>query len=788
VRRRSAFTPFAGRGRVTIAAILLTFGLFSAVSVFLSIRATSRSKNRATEVEVAARQRTLAERYVKDVLLARQGAKADPAATAEVLTKSASTLLDGGTVPGVEGDDDETKLSPASGAPVRAQLKQSRRLVLDLTATGSALLAHRSVDSVRLTAHEHLRIEDPVTQLRALAGLSSNVSLNAARSIATDSDRNISDVIDLQVALGAAGLMASLLLGWALIAAARRQTAHFRSLVTSSTDLVLAFGSGGLRYVSKSVSKMVDRPEAELLGKGLAHFVHPDDRKTVTAACNHGAPQQINFRLLNKFGEWRHLEAHVTDLREDRHVRSVVLNARDVTERVELEGQLTRQAFYDSLTGLANRALFRDRLDQALARSERSNALLALLIVDLDTFKQVNDTLGHDAGDQLLQELATRFAATTRVSDTLARLGGDEFAVLVEGADESRAVGMAKRLLERLAEPVSLVGRNFTIGASIGIVLHPGGAGKSEDLLRHADLAMYEAKETGRGRYEVFNHGMARGLGESLGLEHELRLGMERGELSLHYQPEFDLETRKIVGVEALLRWQSPTRGAIPPDRFIPVAEASGLIMPLGEFVLREACAQTARWDSDGILREGFTTWVNVSGKQLTAGGLAVLVRRVLKETGLTGTRLGLEVTETAIVLEGPPSERALADLKEVREIGVRIAIDDFGTGFSSLGHLRRFPVDLIKVDRSFIQGVEHDSKDAAITANLASLAHALGLQAIAEGVESDEQLTSVRELGCDLAQGFLFARPMPTDDMSKMLASGDGATELVDAEASRAL
>jgi diguanylate cyclase (GGDEF)-like protein/PAS domain S-box-containing protein len=786
--KRSAFSPFAGRGRLTIVAILLTFGLFSAVSVFLSIRTTSRSKNRATEVEVAARQRTLAERYVKDVLLARQGAQADPAATAAVLTKSAITLLHGGTAPGVEGDDDETALSPASGATVRAQLEQSRRLVTDLTATGSALLAHRSVDAVPLTARERLLVKDPVTRLRVLAGLSSNVSLNAVRTLATETDRNIADLIDLQVALGVAGLMASLLLGWALIGAARRQTAHFRSLVTSSTDLVLAFGRGGLRYVSGSVTEMVDRPGAELLGTGLTPLVNPEDRAALEAACNNGTPQQITFRLLNKFGEWRNLEAHVTDLRDDRHVRGIVLNARDVTERVELEEQLTRQAFYDSLTGLANRALFRDRLDQAIARSERSNSLLAVLMVDLDGFKQVNDSLGHDAGDQFLQEVATRFATTIRVSDTLARLGGDEFAVLVEGADESRAVAMAKRLLERLAEPVSLVGRNFTIGASIGVVLHPGGAGRSEDMMRHADLAMYEAKEAGRGRYEIFTHNMARGLGESLGLEHELRLGLERGELTLHYQPELDLETRAIVGIEALLRWQSPTRGAVPPDRFIPIAEASGLIMPLGEFVLREACAQTARWDAAGVLPEGFTTWVNVSGKQLTAGGLAVLVRRVLKDAGLPGTRLGLEVTETAIVGEGPPSERALADLKEVREMGVRIAIDDFGTGFSSLGQLRRYPVDLIKVDRSFIQGVEHDTKDAAITANLASLAHALGLQAIAEGVESDEQLASVRDLGCDLAQGFLFARPMPTDEMSRMLASGDVPDALADGEASKAL
>jgi diguanylate cyclase (GGDEF)-like protein/PAS domain S-box-containing protein len=777
MRARSAFSPFAGRGRLTIVAILVTFGLCSAITVFLSINATSRSKNRATEVEVAARQRTLAEAYVKGVLLARAGERADPAATAEVLTKSATTLLEGGKAPGVEGDDDETELGPATGTMLRAQLRQARRLVRDLTATGAALLANRPVDAVPLTAHEKLTLKDPVKRLRALAALSSNVSLNAARTIATESDDNISDLIRLQVALGAAGLLASLLLGWGLIAAARRQTAHFRSLVTSSTDLVLAFGKGGLQYVSGSVSRMVDRPSDELLREGLTPLVHPDDRAAVQAACNNGGPQQIDFRLLNKFGEWRNLEAYVTDLRDDRHVRSVVLNARDVTERVELEDQLTRQAFYDSLTGLANRALFRDRLDQAITRSERSNEPLAVLLVDLDGFKQVNDTLGHDAGDQFLKEVADRFASTTRSSDTLARLGGDEFAVLLEGTAHPRAAPFAERLIERLAEPVSLLGRDFTIGASIGIVLHPGGEGKGEDLLRHADLAMYEAKEAGRGRYEVFNYGMARGLGESLGVEHELRIGMERGELSLNYQPELDLETRAIVGVEALVRWQSPTRGAVPPDRFIPVAEASGLIMPLGEFVLREACAQTARWDTAGVLPEGFTTWVNVSGKQLTAGGLAELVRKVLKDAGLPGSRLGLEVTETAIVGDGPPSDRALHELMEVRELGVRIAIDDFGTGFSSLGQLRRFPVDLIKVDRSFIHGLEHDTKDVAITANLASLAHALGLQAIAEGVESDEQLAAVQELGCDMAQGFLFAKPMPTPEMTQLLEAGGVAS-----------
>jgi EAL domain-containing protein (putative c-di-GMP-specific phosphodiesterase class I) len=304
--------------------------------------------------------------------------------------------------------------------------------------------------------------------------------------------------------------------------------------------------------------------------------------------------------------------------------------------------------------------------------------------------------------------------------------------------------------------------------------------GDSEDLIRHADVAMYAAKEAGRGRYEVFHYDMARELGELLGLEHELRLALQRGEFSLHYQPEIVVETSAVVGVEALLRWSSPTRGPVPPAQFIPVAEATGLILPLGEFVVREACRQAAEWQRGGILPHRFVMWVNLSGRQLSTGGVDDLVLRALAEAGLAPDRLGLEVTETAIVQEGSAGDRARRELQALHKLGVHIAIDDFGTGFSSLGQLRRFPVDMIKVDRSFVQGVDHDAKDAAITANLVSLAHALGLLAIAEGIESDDQLDSLRSLGCDLAQGFLFARPAPAEDVARMLASGDGVAGLL--------
>jgi diguanylate cyclase (GGDEF)-like protein/PAS domain S-box-containing protein len=779
--RRADFRPFATRGRRPILAILLTFAAFSTVSVVSSISTTKHSQHRASVVEVAARQRTLAERYVKEVLLAREGARVDPRFTASILARSADALLNGGTAPPVYGDDDETKLSSATDATLRAQLEQERRLVVDLTNTGNALLAHRSVARVRLTAHERLRMKDPVLRLRVLAALTSNVSLNAARTLASSTDRNINHLIVLQAVLGAAGLLASFLLGWALILATRRQTAHFRSLVTSSTDLVLVLGTEGCRYVSRSVTRMVDRGEAELLGSGFEALLHSEDRAAVRSASVHGGPPEIMFRVLNTAGEWRRLEAHVTDLRQERWVRGVVLNARDVTERIKLEEQLTHQAFHDNLTGLPNRALFRDRLDQALARAKRSGELIAVLLIDLDGFKQVNDSLGHDAGDQLLSEVARRFKQVVRESDTVARFGGDEFALLLECVTEREVVALAQRLLDGVSGTVAIAGREVSLGASIGIVLDPG-SGHSEELVRDADVAMYAAKDAGRGRYEIFCPEMARKAGELLGVEHELRLGLQRGEFSLHYQPEIELATDRIVGAEALLRWQSPTRGSVPPARFIPIAEATGLILPLGEFVLREACLQAAEWRRAGLVADSFVTWVNVSAKQLGNGALGTVVRSALEAASLPPSVLGLEVTETAVVEDGIAGERARAELTKLHGLGVQIAIDDFGTGFSSLGQLRHFPIDMIKVDGSFVQGTVDDPKDAAITANLVNLAHALGLVAVAEGIESEGQLSSLQDFGCDLGQGYLFARPMPADRITELLATG--RPELADPDA----
>jgi diguanylate cyclase (GGDEF)-like protein/PAS domain S-box-containing protein len=766
--RARAFDPFSAKGRRSVVAILCTFTLSSALGVGLSIWSTSRSKHQAAVVQVAARQRTLAERYIKEILIARQGDHAEADVIAKALRRSADVLLEGGVAPAIEGDDDEAKLSRARGSVARRQLEQARRLVADLNATGNAFLRGKAVTTVRPTAHERLP-DEPLQRLRVLAALTSNVSLNAARTIAGADDRNIDNLISLQAGLGIGGLLLSLLLAWALIRATRRQTAHFRSLVTSSTDLVLVFGGDGCRYVSASVTRTTGRGEKELLGDGVFGVIHEDDRASVHDASLHGEPHELVARVSDGSGGWRQLETHVSDLRGDGHVRGVVFNARDITERLELEQQLTRQAFHDDLTDLPNRALFRDRLDHALARARRSGELLSVLLIDLDGFKQVNDSLGHDAGDKLLQEVGRRLAESIRTSDTVARFGGDEFAILLEDADERQAVRSGDRLLAVLREPASIAGRELALGASIGLVTVSGGSATGEEMIRDADIAMYTAKEAGRGRQEVFHHEMARELGELLGIEHELRHALERGELGVHYQPMVDLAGAGVVGIEALLRWRSPTRGNVPPARFIPIAERTGLIVDLGEFVLREACAQAAAWQRELSLAKPPVTWVNVSAKQLAAGFNEMVVG-ILEATGLPARCLGLEITESAIVESGISGDRARAELEVLHGLGVRIAIDDFGTGFSSLGQLRQFPIDVIKLDRSFVQGAESDSKDATITSNLISLAHALGVVAVAEGIESNAQLDALRHFGCDHAQGFLFAYPGPAEEIGNLL------------------
>jgi diguanylate cyclase (GGDEF)-like protein/PAS domain S-box-containing protein len=748
----------------------------------LSITATRRSENKAQLIEVAARQRTLVDRYVAEVLLVRAHRIANPWLTATLLEKSAMALLQGGAVPAVDGDDDDHSIAVISDTLTRLQLAQESRLIDDLTVCGGQVLVMGPCD-IEPTGQERLTAGDPVERLLDLAALTSNVGLNAATTLTNQSDAQVRALIRLQVQLGVLGLLAAVSMGSLIVMAARRQVAHFRSLVRSSNDLVLVVDSNArVLYVSPSVSRLFGASERALLRGDLGARLHPDDRGLLIA--DGQLPPRALLRCRDAADQWRHLEATVTDLRADRHVRGVVFSCRDVTDRVEVERQLQHAAFYDSLTGLANRSLLQERIERALVSHSDSREPFAVVLLDLDNFKQVNDSLGHPVGDELLRVVAGRLAQLAGRQDTVARLGGDEFCLLLEGATPARSRAVAGQIIGALTRPVEVDGRRLFVSASVGIAAPSGASSTRSDMLRQADLAMYSAKRGGPGRFEEYRSSMDQVTTFPMAQEAELRAAIDQGEFLLYYQPERDIRSGSIVGAEALMRWEKPTLGLLGPSAFIPAAEATTAILPLGEWAIRTGCRQAAEWESRQLLAPGFVVWVNLSQRQLSERDLVELVRGALDDSGLSGQRLGVEITETALVCGERREHQVRRNLERLREMGVNIAVDDFGTGFSSLAHLRGLPVDVIKIDRSFVAGVSHLPKDTAIVGNVINLAHALGLRAVAEGVETEDQLRTVRAMGCDIGQGFLLGRPGPADDMTALLVDAGRAGDPVQLDA----
>ena len=434
---------------------------------------------------------------------------------------------------------------------------------------------------------------------------------------------------------------------------------------------------------------------------------------------------------------------------------------RDITERKQLEQRLAQQAFEDALTGLANRARFHERLAQMLVAAVGSVRRTGVLFLDLDDFKTVNDSLGHAAGDQLLIQVARRVRACLRPTDTAARLGGDEFALLVPNlASVDEAVEVAERVLRALDTPMSVAGRELRVRASIGIALAPVESVDPDDVLRKADLALYAAKGNGKARFAVFDASMERNALERLELETALRLALERGEFRVLYQPIVALDSGQIVEVEALVRWEHPERGLISPAAFIPVAEDTGLIVPLGQFVLETACRQARQWQTQYAGAHGLSVAVNLSARQFQHPRLVADIDRALREAGLAPHQLKLEITESVAMQDADSTARTLDRLKV---LGIKVAIDDFGTGYSSLSYLKRFPVDALKIDRSFIEGLD-DPHDAAIVQSVIVLAKTLGLSVTAEGIETPGQRLRLEQLGCTLGQGYLFGRPLAAE------------------------
>ena len=550
-----------------------------------------------------------------------------------------------------------------------------------------------------------------------------------------------------------------------------RSEARLRALVEHSTDVVTVIGADLLvRWQAASVKRVLGHDADAVIGRPLTTIVHPDDVLLVehflTATLERPGNHTLSARFSHAAGGWRTVETVVDNRVDDPAVRGLVLSLRDVTERKALEDELRHQAFHDSLTGLANRALFEDRLSHALSIAHRRGRSFAVMFLDLDDFKTVNDSLGHARGDDLLKAVALRIRAILRPTDTAARLGGDEFAVLVE-ADESEARVLAHRILDALAFPFLIDSRELGVTASMGLALWAGATG-DEDLLRNADMAMYAAKADGKASIRAFEPSMHRRVLERLELTGELRAAVDAGQFELDYQPIVELESRRIVGVEALVRWRHPTRSRLAPDQFIAVAEETGLIVALGLWILQTACAQARQWQL-AFPDQPLQLSVNVSTRQLSEPDFIRTVRDVLRATELPPESLALEITEGLLLGD---RDEVLAQLEGLKALGLRIAVDDFGTGYSSLSHLRHFPIDILKIDKSFVDGIDRDPDKAKLVHGIINLGESLLLDVIAEGIEQPGQADQFRGMRLSLAQGFLFSPPLPPAEIEILLAS----------------
>jgi diguanylate cyclase (GGDEF)-like protein/PAS domain S-box-containing protein len=558
--------------------------------------------------------------------------------------------------------------------------------------------------------------------------------------------------------------------------ALRTNEARFRALVQHAPDLIAVVRADGLvRYASPAVEKMLGISPEEIVGTDGFAILHPGDVPRMRAAFASAivAPTRTataEGRLRHRDGSWRWFEAITTNLLDEPSIRGIVINAHDVTDRKRFEEQLTHLAFHDALTGLPNRALLLDRIEHALARAQRQGTTAALLCLDLERVEAINERFGHDAGDAVMREVTERLTRATRQSDTVARLAGDDFAVLLEEIpDTTEAIRVAENLLEQLRRPLRWERRELVVDGTIGIAFSSLPIPTAAELLRDATAALADAKSHHPGGYALFEPEQHALAVANLELEDELRGAMERAELRVHYQPVVDLNSGRIVAAEALVRWEHPDRGLLAPGNFLTLAEKSGLIVPIGKWVLTEACRQLRAW------REAETplplAWigVNVAAAQLRRSGFVATVKRILGETGIAPDALRLEVTETVLVED----LRATApSLRALKKLGVRLAIDDFGVGYSSLGYLRELDADLLKIDRSFVRELGRDETSAKIVRAVGGLAHDLGMQAAAEGIETDEQWTAALAVACDLGQGYRFAGPAPAEEFAALVTA----------------
>ncbi|MFC1455561.1 EAL domain-containing protein [Microvirga arabica] len=533
---------------------------------------------------------------------------------------------------------------------------------------------------------------------------------------------------------------------------------RMRDLTDAAVEGLVLCDGETIVSVNKSFARLADLRPEEICGRSLASCV-PDATKL--RMLFDGVGQAVEANLLDRHGALIPVELIARQITYNGHLHNIVA-FRDLRDRRNAEAQIHYLAHHDPLTGLDNRASFDQRLDREIRLHQRAGQQLALLCLDLDGFKEVNDLYGHAAGDQLLKELAEQFSVVLADDQMLARLGGDEFAIIVPHITNPAQAG---HLAESLLRALRTKGRNRSsssvVSVSIGIALYPSDAKDRTELLSNADTALYRAKQEGKGTYRFFEAAMGAQIRERRSIEHDLHNAIENGELSLVYQPQAQLETGEVLGFEVLLRWNHPVRGLVPPSAFIPIAEESGLILTIGEWVMRHACQEAATWTRP------LSIAVNVSALQLGSDGFPHLVQGIVEETGLSAERLEIEITETALVRD---PHRALLALQRLKELGVTIAMDDFGTGYSSLSNLQAFPFDKIKIDRSFVQAVHTKPQAAAIVRAVLGLGRGLGLPVIAEGVETPEELSFLGQEGCTEVQGYLFGRPVPINELTSLI------------------
>lgn len=559
----------------------------------------------------------------------------------------------------------------------------------------------------------------------------------------------------------------------------RKREERFRALTEKALDLTaIVSADGRILYASPSVEQVVGIAPEQLNGTNVMALVHPDDVEEIRSELARSAralpgEQTLLVRFRHADASWRMLELTANNCLDHPAVAGIVLNCRDITERTLAQERIRHLAHHDELTGLPNRNLFRDRGQQAMAQAERSRRRVGLMFLDLDRFKHINDSLGHHIGDKLLQQMAGRLSSAVRQSDTVARLGGDEFViVLPEVRDVQDLTPLANKLLEIIAAPVQLEGNELHVSGSVGISVFPDDGTDLDTLMRNADTAMYHAKENGRNNFQFFTPRMNEIAQERLTMETRLRRAIRRQEFVLHYQPIVSAVTGDLVGVEALVRWQDPERGLVPPGQFIRIAEEAGLIGRLGAWVLQEACRQNRAWQHAGLIH--IPVAVNLSAEQFRSRSLVDTVSEALALTGLEPRYLALEITETLLMEH---SEQTVNLLSRLNTMGLQLSIDDFGTGYSSLSYLSRFPIHKLKIDKSFVRDMRSDPSDAAITSAVIALAHSLQLNVLAEGVETREQLEFLRLRGCHEVQGYLFSKPLPAEEFHAFVQRWDPRT-----------